>query len=127
MKTNKIVYWVSTTLIFLFDGVMPALTSHLPLAVESIKHLGYPDYFRVQLTVFKVVGAVVLILPKIPARFKEWAYVGFAINFISATIAHGVVDGFVFDTIFPLIILAILAGSYVSYHKLTEQTELTLA
>src|SRR5215467_6029548 len=121
MKTTKIVYWASTAFIFLFDAVMPALTSHLPLAVESIKHLGYPDYFRVQLTIFKVLGGVLLILPKVPARFKEWAYVGFGINFISAFVAHATVDGLVFDTIFPLIILAILVGSYVSYHKLENQ------
>jgi len=127
MKTNKIIYWVSTTIIFLFDGVLPALTSHLPLAVESIKHLGYPDYFRVELTIFKVLGAVLLILPKVPARLKEWAYVGFGINFISACVAHAIVDGFGFDTIFPLIILAILVGSYVSYHKLNDQRELTFA
>jgi len=127
MKTNKITYWVCTTIIFLFDAVLPALTSHLPIAVDSIRHLGYPDYFRVQLTIFKVLGGVLLILPKVPARFKEWAYAGFAINFISACVAHAVVDGFVFDTVFPLIILAVLAGSYVSYHKLNEQRELTLA
>lgn len=127
MKTNKIIYWVSTTIIFLFDAVMPALTSHLPLAVESIKHLGYPDYFRVQLTIFKVMGGVLLILPKIPARLKEWAYVGFAINFISASVAHAAVEGFGFFMIMPLIILGILVVSYVSYHKLTDQKGLTFA
>ncbi|HTH56793.1 MAG TPA: DoxX family protein [Cyclobacteriaceae bacterium] len=127
MKTHKIIYWVSTTIIFLFDGVLPALTSHLPLAVDSIRHLGYPDYFRVELTIFKVLGAVLLILPKIPSRIKEWAYVGFGINFISASVAHAAVDGFGFDTIMPLIILAILTTSYVSYHKLSNQKELSLA
>jgi hypothetical protein len=127
MKTNKIVYWVCTTVIFLFDAVLPALTSHLPLAVDSIRHLGYPDYFRVQLTIFKVSGGVLLILPKVPARLKEWAYVGFGINFISASVAHAAVDGFGFDMIMPLIILAILAGSYVSYHRLNDQKELTFA
>jgi hypothetical protein len=127
MKTNKIIYWVSTGFIFLFDTVMPALTSHLPLAVESIKHLGYPDYFRIQLTIFKVIGGLLLVTPKVPARFKEWAYVGFAINFLSASIAHLMVDGFGFFMIMPLIILGILMLSYVSYHKLNDQKELKLA
>jgi hypothetical protein len=127
MKPNKIIYWSSTIFIFLFDAVMPALTSHLPLAVESIKHLGYPDYFRVQLTIFKVLGGVLLILPKIPARLKEWAYVGFGINFISASVAHAAVDGLGFFMIMPLIILGILILSYVSYHKLNDQRELTFA
>jgi len=127
MKTNKIIYWTSTTVIFLFDAVMPALTSHLPLAVESIKHLGYPDYFRVQLTIFKVIGGLLLITPKVPARMKEWAYVGFAINFISASVAHTMVDGFGFFMIMPLIILGILILSYVSYHKLNDNKSLHIA
>ncbi|MBS1682935.1 MAG: DoxX family protein [Bacteroidetes bacterium] len=127
MKTNKIIYWASTLFIFLFDTVMPALTSHTPLAVEGIRHLGYPDYFRVQLTIFKVLGGVLLIMPKVPVRFKEWAYFGFGVNFISASIAHAVVDGFGFFMILPLIILGVLIVSYVSYHRLNRQRELTLA
>ena len=50
---------VANLLIFIFEDGVPALTSHTPLAVEGIGHLGYPDYFRVMLTVFKVVGALV--------------------------------------------------------------------
>jgi hypothetical protein len=45
MKKDKIIFWVTTTLIFLFEGVMPALTSQTELAKEGIKHLGYPEYF----------------------------------------------------------------------------------
>ncbi len=120
MKTNKLIYWISTSIIFLFDGVMPALTSHTELAVEGIRHLGFPDYFRVQLTIFKVLGALILIIPKVPARIKEWAYAGFAINFISASVGHAVVDGVDFQTFFPLIILAILIVSYTYYHKINQ-------
>ena len=54
MKTNKIIFWLTTTLIFLFEGVMPALTSQTEMAKEGIRHLGYPGYFGVMLTVFKV-------------------------------------------------------------------------
>ncbi|MEZ4771941.1 MAG: DoxX family protein [Bacteroidia bacterium] len=118
MKTTKIIYWVCTTIIVLFEGLLPALTSHTPIAVEGIRHLGYPDYFRVMLTVFKVLGALALILPAVKGRFKEWAYVGFGITFISAAVSHGVVDGLDFQTFFPLIILAILVTSYLSYHKI---------
>ncbi|RAV98955.1 DoxX family protein [Pseudochryseolinea flava] len=121
MKKCKIIYWISTSIIFVFDAVIPALTSHTPLAVEGIRHLAFPDYFRVQLTVFKVIGGLLLILPKVPARFKEWAYVGFGINFLSASIAHAVVDGVDFQTFFPLIIFGILIVSYLSHHKLRHQ------
>lgn len=123
MKKTKTTYWISTVLIFLSDGLMPALTSNTELARQGISHLGYPDYFRVMLTVFKILGAIVLILPMIKGRFKEWAYAGFGINFICAAISHWVVDGFGGQTIFPLVAFAILAVSYVAYHKMTNQAE----
>ena len=34
MKTQKIIYWSTTGLIALFEGVMPALTSPTKLAKE---------------------------------------------------------------------------------------------
>lgn len=129
MKRTKVIFWVATTIFFLFEGVMPALTSHTQLAVDGIRHLGYPDYFRVLLTVFKVTGALALILPMVPARIKEWAYAGFTFNLISATVSHVVVDGANPQSFFPLIILGILAVSYIQYHKLhiTPQASLQLA
>jgi hypothetical protein len=42
MKKEKVLYWSSTSVIALFEGVMPALTSHTELAKEGIRHLGYP-------------------------------------------------------------------------------------
>ncbi|WP_259014835.1 DoxX family protein [Emticicia fluvialis] len=118
MKRDKIVFWVATTIIFLWEGVMPALTSQTELAKEGISHLGYPAYFGVMLTVYKVAGSVALILPVVPARIKEWAYAGLSFSLISAFISHWAVDGMNAQTPFPLIILAILMVSYVYYHKL---------
>jgi hypothetical protein len=120
MKTQKIIYWSTTGLIALFEGVMPALTSQTKLAKEGIKHLGYPEYFGDALVIFKVLGVLALIIPKVPTRIKEWAYAGFAFDFIFAAISHGAVDGINFKTFFPFIVLAILMLSYVSYHKLRE-------
>ncbi len=118
MKTQKIIYWSTTGLIALFEGVMPALTSQTKLAKEGIKHLGYPEYFGDALVIFKVLGVLALIIPKVPTRIKEWAYAGFAFDFIFAAISHGAVDGINFQTFFPFIILGILMLSYFSYHKL---------
>src|SRR5262245_58826001 len=118
MKTTKIIYWISTIIIFLLDGLMPALTSNTELARQGISHLGYPDYFRVMLTIFKVLGAIVLVLPGFKPRFKEWAYVGFAFDFICAAASHWVVDGFDGNTVFPFVAFAILAVSYINYHKI---------
>jgi hypothetical protein len=50
--------------------------------------LGFPGYFRVELSWAKFAGLVVLLLPMVPARVKEWAYAGFAITLVSALIAH---------------------------------------
>jgi hypothetical protein len=118
MKTTKITYWTSTIFIFLLDGILPALTSHTELAREGISHLGYPDYFRPMLTIFKILGAIVLILPAIKGRVKEWAYAGFTFNFICAAISHWAVDGFTGETVFPLVALAILIISYLSYDRM---------
>jgi hypothetical protein len=121
MKKTIIIYWTTTIIIFLFDSLMPALTSNSQLAIDGIRHLGYPDYFRVMLTIFKITGGLLLILPMIPPRFKEWAYAGFGINFIAATVSHAVVDGINFQTFFPLIILGILIASYISWHQLRSK------
>lgn len=121
MKKHKILFWLATGFIFLFEGVMPALTSHTEPAVEGIRHLGYPDYFRVMLTVFKILGVLALVLPIVPGRVKEWAYAGFAFNFISAFVSLWVVDGFSGQTVFPLVLLGILTVSYVQYHKMQSQ------
>ncbi len=118
MRKHKTIFWITTVILFLMEGVMPALTSQTELAREGIRHLGYPPYFGIALVVFKVTGALVLIIPQVSARIKEWAYAGFAFNFAFAAISHLAVDGFGFEVILPLVFLGILVGSYVSYHQL---------
>jgi putative copper export protein len=118
MKKDKIIYQISTGLIALIEGVMPAFTSQTELAKEAIRHLGYPEYFGNVLVVFKILGVLALVLTIIPKRFKEWAYAGFTFNFLFASISHGFVDGFGGQALFPLIVLGILIVSYMYYHKL---------
>lgn len=117
MKKTIIIFWVATSIIFLMEGVIPALTSQTQLAKEGIRHLGYPLYFGNMLVVFKVAGALALIMPQVPVRVKEWAYAGFAFDFIAAAVSHGAVDGNGLQTFFPLIFLVVLIISYVAYHK----------
>jgi hypothetical protein len=118
MKNQKIIFWVSTTLIFLFEGVMPALTSQTELAKEGIRHLGYPEYFGNALVVFKILGTLSLMIPQVPGRIKEWAYAGFTFNFLFASVSHFAVDGVNFQSFFPLIVLVVLVASYRSFHQL---------
>jgi hypothetical protein len=118
MKKDKIIFWTATTIIFLFEGVLTALTSQTELAKQGISHLGYPPYFGNALVVFKILGALALIIPLIPKRFKELAYAGFTFNFLFASISHFAVDGINFQSFFPLIFLGILGASYNYYQKI---------
>ncbi|MBE8726099.1 DoxX family protein [Flavobacterium hungaricum] len=126
MKTTKIIFWTTTILIFLFEGVMPAFTSQTEMAKTGIKHLGYPEYFGNALVVFKVLGALVLIIPNVSRRVKEWAYAGFAFDFIFASISHFAVDGIDIQGFFPLIVFAVLIASYVTYHKIQRYKNIAL-
>jgi uncharacterized membrane protein YphA (DoxX/SURF4 family) len=125
MKKQKIIFWITTGIIFLFEGVMPALTWQTEMAKEGIAHLQYPEYFGTALVIFKILGAICLVIPAIPKRIKEWAYAGFTFNFIFASISHAAIEGFTFNFVFPLIILTILMASYFYYHKLQSNPTLT--
>ena len=123
-KTTKILFWVTTTLIFLFEGVMPVLFRNDEAGKLAMQHLGYPAHFGTLLLCFKVPGALALILPQVSAKIKEWAYAGFTFDFFGASLSYLFVDGFVGFTFFPLIVLAVLAISYICYHKLQGTKEI---
>jgi hypothetical protein len=127
MKTQKLLFWIITTIIVLFEGVLPLFTFNTELAKEGLRHLGYPAYFGSMLVAFKVLGVIALAVPKTPARIKEWAYAGFAFDFIAAGISHWAVDGLGFQAIFPFIFLGLLAVSYVAYHKIAAHGNRELA
>jgi putative oxidoreductase len=88
-------FWIVTALFCLemsFTAYYELL--RLPEAAQAFSRLGFSAAsFRVQLSWAKVVGVAALLVPMIPARgaiyvIKEWAYAGFAINLVSAIIAH---------------------------------------
>ena len=120
MKTNKTIFWIATTIIFLFEGLMPmgTLIFAPQYTTTGTQPLGYPDYFAVSLVIFKFSGALALIIPQIPARIKEWAYAGLTYNLIFAVISHVAVDGWVGVSFFPLLIVGILAISYIYNGKI---------
>ena len=119
MRKYKITFWISTIFLFLFEGVMPlsALLFAPDQATAGTTYLQYPLYFAYVIIAFKVLGAIALVIPKLPRSVKEWTYAGFGFNFICATVSHVVIDGFVFVSFFPLIIFAIAIVSYISYFK----------
>ena len=86
-KTVTIVYWIVTALFCLQMSFTVYAQLRLPEVAEAFTHLGFPAYFRVELSWAKVLGVALLLAPA-PVRLKEWAYAGFAINLASALIAH---------------------------------------
>lgn len=87
-KARAIVYWIVTALFCLEMGFTAwYMLAVLPAGAQAIARLGFPPYFRIELASAKLIGVVVLLAP-VPARLKEWAYAGFAINLASALIAH---------------------------------------
>src|SRR5215471_19293853 len=86
-KAKTIAYFAVTALFCLQMAFTAYAQLNLPQVADAFAHLGFPDYFRVELAWAKIVGIVLLLAP-VPARLKEWAYAGFAINLVSAVIAH---------------------------------------
>jgi hypothetical protein len=86
-KGTVIGFWIVTALFCLQMLFTAYAQLALPQVAEAFRHLGFPDYFRVQLSLAKLIGVVLLLAP-VPARLKEWAYAGFAFDLASALIAH---------------------------------------
>jgi hypothetical protein len=80
-------FWTFTGLFCLQIGFTAYAQLQLPQVAEAFAHMGFPDYFRVELALAKLLGVVVLLAP-VPTRLKEWAYAGFAITLVSALVAH---------------------------------------
>jgi hypothetical protein len=86
-KGRVIGFWIVTAIFCLQIGFTAYAQLRLPQVAAMFVHLGFPAYFRVELSWAKLVGVVLLLAP-VPARLKEWAHAGFAITLGSALIAH---------------------------------------
>ena len=86
-KGIVIAFWTVTAIFCLQIAFTAYAELCLPQVADAFAHLGFPAYFRVELSWAKLLGVVLLLAP-VPARAKEWAYAGFAIDLASAVIAH---------------------------------------
>jgi hypothetical protein len=118
MKKIKIAYWILTILVSLNLLMAGAMYFMNPEVAAGFTHLGFPDYFRLELGAAKMLGAVILIIPGLPRNLKEWVYAGAGITFISAAIAHANVGDPASAVITPLVMFVLLAASYYFYTKL---------
>jgi hypothetical protein len=115
MKTNKIIYWVSTGLLsaaFLLSAFL--YLSKSPELVANFQKIGYPIYFVTILGVAKLLGSVALINPWF-SKLKEWAYAGFTFTLVGAVWTHIATQT---PFVAPLLFLVVLAVSYFFYNKL---------
>ena len=115
-KKYKIIYWIATGLIALFE-LSGSFFMNSQAAIDGMHHLRLPDWFRWEVSIGHLIGGILLIVP-INSRIKEWVYVAFGIDFISAFIAYLSIDGITGNTFSPLITLGILIVSYIYYHRL---------
>lgn len=76
------------------------------------ERLGYPDYFLVNLGIWKVLGAVALAIPRFP-RLKEWAYAGAFFDLTGAVFsqwAAGLIS--VGTTAYPVLMVGVVMASW---------------
>jgi hypothetical protein len=118
-KNIRVAYWVSTGLLALF--ILPGIFfMNSPEAKEGTSNLGIPTWLAWEIGIGHFIGGLILILPFIGKRLKEWAYVGIGIKYISAIIGHLAVDGLVPMSFAPLVVFALLLISYITYHQLLK-------
>lgn len=115
MNKSQSIRWTITVLIsffMLFSAYMSGSRA------ADFAHLGFPNYFRIELTAAKILGALLLLLPQTPARVREWIYVSFTIVLLSAALAK-YNSGYPLQQVAePLIVLTIMLSSLLYLHKL---------
>ncbi|SDS47515.1 DoxX-like family protein [Formosa sp. Hel1_31_208] len=117
MKKDRLIYYTATgllTMLLLFSVSMYFIKYED--IVNAFTSFGYPTYIIYPYAVIKLLGLVVLWMPRLKT-IKEWAYAGFFYAFVLAFFAHYMIgDGEQGVAIIALILLII---SYI-FHKRTR-------
>ena len=111
-KIKTIAYWVTTIFgpaSFIIGGFL-FLTRNEQITT-TLTHLGYPIYFASILGVWKVLGAIAVVIPRFP-RLKEWAYAGFFFDLTSAAASRIFVGDSAGDILAPIGFLALVVASW---------------
>ena len=121
MKKIKIIYWTTTGIVsavMVFSIINFTFFDNYIYPEGAFTHIGLPNYFRVELTIAKVLGVLALLIPSVPFKIKEFAYFGFAITLFSASIAHYATGDGLMYIIDPLLFLTTLIISYRYFLKI---------
>jgi len=121
-KAANILFWVFTAL-FCLEMSFTAYYELTSQGLQAFTRLGFPNgYFRFELSLAKLVGAAALLIPMRPARLnawiKEWAYAGFAINLVSAVLAHFSISDRPLAFVPSTLTSVLWAVSYFSWRRL---------
>jgi hypothetical protein len=111
-RIKNVAYWTTTVFgpaSFVIGGVINMSQSEQVAA--TMHHLGYPLYFASILGAWKLLGAVVTVVPGVP-RLKEWAYAGFFFDLTAAAASRAAVNDSAGDVIAPLVFLALVLASW---------------
>ena len=120
---EKVIYRATTGIVcavMIFSIINFVFNDHFPFPngpEGAFVHLGLPQYFKIELTTAKILGVLALLIPNVPFKIKEFAYFGFGITLISASIAHFSVGDSLPFVVDPLLFLGALITSYVYFNK----------
>jgi len=111
-KRNKIIYWIATlwlALGMISTGVVQLFKAKAGAGgLDSVTHLGYPAYFLTILGIWKILGVIVVLIPKF-GLVKEWAYAGFFFIMSGAIFSH-IASGNAVNETFPALLLLVLTA-----------------
>jgi hypothetical protein len=118
VKAKMIFYWITTVLIATetFAGGAVDLTHGRlivfsgPRVTDILAGLGYPLYVLAIIGVWKILGAITLVLPGF-LRLKEWAYAGIIFE-LSGAVASLAACGHRAELIAPLALLGLAIASW---------------
>lgn len=112
---KSVAYWIATVLIAgetLAGGAMDVVHGRSLVVtgapvLEVVTGLGYPAYVLTIIGIWKLLGGVTLLSPRLP-RLKEWAYAGIVIELTSAAVSL-TVRGYGGGDVATPLVLAVLA------------------
>jgi DoxX-like protein len=121
-KSKKITFLITTTVIAIAYFVT-GLGNILPFThiAQNMAHLGYPIYFLKIIGTWKILAAIVVVLPNIP-RIKEWAYAGMILDLTGASFSRFAVGDALPQIIIPLGIATLVTVNYLLRHSLQSHT-----
>lgn len=111
-KRNKIIYWVTTLWLALgmtSTGIVQIIK--MDEEVQNFSNLGFPVYLMTLIGVWKILGVIVVLIPKFPL-VKEWAYAGFFFTMTGAIISHLAIGEPIVKTLPPLLLLILTILSW---------------